>query len=188
MVITYHGGNYFKIQSGNFTVLVDPADRRSVRGANVVLSTLKPAPVEPEGDEGFFVDHQGEYEVGEVAVKGVSVGSDEGLERTAYRFELEGIEMLVLGHLTKEPGAEIQEDFHGADVVIAPAGGKPYLAEAVVAKLLRQIEPALIIPALFKDLRGFVKEFSQNKCDLEEKIVLKVKDLKAGAMELRCLK
>jgi hypothetical protein len=188
MVITYQGGNYFKIQSGAVTVLVDPADRRSIRGANVVLSTLKPAPVAPEEDESFFIDHQGEYEVGAVAIRGVSVGSDEGKERTVYRFELEGIKMLVLGHLTKEPGAAEQENFHGADVVIAPAGGKPYLAEAAVAKLLRQIEPAIIIPSLFKDLKGFLKEFKRNQCEFEEKIVLKAKDLKAGAMEIRCLK
>ncbi|HXF44114.1 MAG TPA: MBL fold metallo-hydrolase [Candidatus Paceibacterota bacterium] len=188
MVISFQGGNYFKIQSGDFTVLVDPTDRRSIRGANVVLSTLKPAEIVPEGEVCFFIDNQGEYEIGELSVRGISIPGERSPVRTSYRLELEGIRLLVLGHLVKEPPAEVQENFHNVDVVIAPAGGKPYLAEASIAKLLRQIEPSVIIPALFKDLKGFVKEFSEGKCDLEDKIVLKAKDLKPGAMELRCLK
>ncbi len=188
MVITYNGDNYFKIQSGNFTVLIDPTNARSFRGANAVLSTLKPAEAVPEEGETFFVENQGEYEIGDLALKGISLGHEGGAERTAYRLELEGIKILALGHLVKEPTAEAQEYFHGADVVIAPAGGKPYLPEASVGKIVRQIEPALVIPALFKDLKNFLKEFNKSECLLEEKLVLKAKDLKAGAMEVRCLK
>ncbi|KKU94467.1 MAG: hypothetical protein UY26_C0001G0019 [Candidatus Jorgensenbacteria bacterium GW2011_GWA1_48_13] len=192
MVITYNGDNYFKIQSGNFTVLIDPGDRRSFRGANAVLSTLKPAEAVPDEGETFFVDNQGEYEVGDLALKGISLGYEGGAERTAYRFELEGIKVLVLGHLVKEPAAETQEYFHGADVVIAPAGGKPYLSETLVGKIVRQIEPALIIPTLFNPpaggLKNFLREFNKSECVPEEKLVLKAKDLKAGAMEVRCLK
>ena len=193
MVITHHGENYFKIQSGSFTVLVDPTDSRSFRGANLVLSTLKPSPVPAPEDlpvqasNTFFVDHQGEYEVGDALVYGVSTGVDKGDEKTAYRLTLEGIKVLILGHLSEEPSPEVQEHFKGVDVVIVPATGKPFLSEAAVAKLVRQIEPAIIIPSLSKNPKNFLKEMGEDKCPAEEKLVFKAKDLEPGKMEIKCL-
>ncbi|MBI4034228.1 MAG: MBL fold metallo-hydrolase [Candidatus Brennerbacteria bacterium] len=198
MVITYHGENYFKIQSGSFTVLVDPTDSRSFRGANLILSTLKPSAVPPPDPEGapsgsgaFFVDHQGEYEVKDAAVRGISAGGERALEKTIYRIVLEGIDLLVLGHLSKEPSPEIQESFKGAQVVIVPVG-KPFISEEVAAKLMRQIEPALVIPSLSNPaaagLKGFLRELGKEKCPTEEKLVFKAKDLEPGKLEVKCLK
>jgi L-ascorbate metabolism protein UlaG (beta-lactamase superfamily) len=172
---------------------VDPTDSRSFRGANLVLSTLKPSPVPfPEdlpaqaGDI-FFIDYQGEYEVGGALVHGVSVGADKGDEKTVYRLTLEGIKILILGHLSQEPSPEIQENFKGADVVIVPAGGKPFISEAAAAKLVRQIEPAIVIPSLSKNPKNFLKELGEDKCPTEEKLVFKAKDLEPGKMEIKCL-
>lgn len=186
MVITYHGRNYFKIQSGNFTVLVDPTDSRSFRGANLILNTLKPSFVSPPQDDTFWVDHQGEYEVKDARVYGWSVGNEQEREKTLYRLTLDSITILILGHLSKEPSSALQENFAGSQIVIIPAGGKPYLSETAAAKLIRQIEPSLIIPSLFSDLKPFLKEIG-GKYFKEEKLVLKSKDLKAGAMEIRHL-
>ncbi len=191
MVITHHGENYFKIQSGSFTVLIDPTDGRSFKGADLVLSTLKPSPIPPPGDDTFFIDHQGEYEVGDALVWGMSVGIDRGDEKTVYRIMLEGISVLVLGHLSHEPSPEAQEKFKGSQVVIIPVGGKPFMSEAVAAKLVRQIEPALIIPSLFNRAaagpKNFLKEVGKDKCLPEEKLVFKAKDLEPGKMEVKCL-
>lgn len=187
MVITYQGDNYFKIQSGNFTILVDPTDSRSFRGANLVLSTLKPSPLAPPKEGTFFIDHQGEYEVGDAAVRGLSAGVERGDEKTTYRILLEGISLLVLGHLGAEPSPESQESFKGVQVVIIPGGGKPFISEAAAAKLVRQIEPALVIPSLSKNFKNFLKEMGKDKCPVEEKLVFKAKDLVAGKMEVRCL-
>ena len=40
MVITYQGDNYFRFQSGDLTLLVDPTNQRAFKGAGVVLSTI----------------------------------------------------------------------------------------------------------------------------------------------------
>ena len=188
MVITYHGDNYFKIQSGNFTALIDPTDSRSFRGADLVLSTLKPSPVPPPKEEGvFWVDHQGEYEVKDAVVRGMSAGVERGDEKTIYRITLEDITVLILGHLGHEPSPEVQENFKGAQVVIVPAGGKPFISEEAAAKLVRQIEPALVIPSLSKNFKNFLKEMGKDKCPVEEKLTFKAKDLEAGKMAVRCL-
>jgi L-ascorbate metabolism protein UlaG (beta-lactamase superfamily) len=188
MVITYHGENYFKIQSGSFTILVDPTDSRSFRGANLILNTTRPAAVPPPDDETFWVDHQGEYEVGDAALRGISTGAEKGIEKTAYRVLLEGIDLLLLGYLGSEPSPEVQGSFKGTQVVILPGGGKPYISEALAAKLVRQIEPALVIPSLSKSPKNFLKEMGENKCPPAEKLVLKARDLEPGKMEVKCLK
>ncbi len=189
MVITYHGDNYFKIQSGNFTTLIDPTDSRSFRGANLILNTLNPAPVLPPKNEAstFWVDHQGEYEVNGVRILGWSVYGGKGKEKTIYRLTLDSVNILIFGHLNQEPPKELEENFAGGDVVIIPAGGKPFISEAVAARLIRQIEPAVVIPSLFKDIKGFLKELGKT-CLKEERLVFKAKDLKPGAMEVKCLR
>lgn len=188
MVITYHGENYFKIQSGGFTALIDPTDSRSFRGADLILSTLKPSPVPmPKEEGGFWIDHQGEYGVKEAIIRGMSAGVDKGDEKTIYRLTLEDITVLILGHLGHEPSPEVQENFKGAQVVIVPAGGKPFISEAAAAKLVRQIEPALVIPSLTKNPKTFLKEMGKDKCPSEEKLTFKAKDLEAGKMVVRCL-
>ena len=72
MIITYQGGNYFKIQSGDFVLLVDPDNARSFKGASVVLNTLKPplvaAPAESEGL--VWIENQGEYEIKGTRISG----------------------------------------------------------------------------------------------------------------------
>jgi L-ascorbate metabolism protein UlaG (beta-lactamase superfamily) len=187
MVITYQGDNYFKIQSGNFTVLVDPTSARSFRGADLILNTLKPSAVSPPEDDTFWIDHQGEYEVKDAVIRGISAGVERGDEKTIYRISLEGINILVLGHLGHEPSPEVQENFKGSEVVILPAGGKPFISEALAAKLARQIEPAVVIPSLSKNFKNFLKEMGKDKCPTEEKLVFKAKDLEPGKMEVKCL-
>jgi len=190
MIITYQGENYFKIQSGELSVLIDPENQRSLRGANAAVNTLLPAPVPtPEGDECFWIDHQGEYEVRGIHVRGWSVGEDGGVEKTIYRIVFDDVTIAVFGHITKEPPKELLEYLEDADVAIVPAGNNPYLAPNATAKLLRQIEPSVVIPSLFKDLKPFLKELNHGNDAIkpEEKFVFKKKDLEPKAMVVHWL-
>ncbi|MEK7464551.1 MAG: MBL fold metallo-hydrolase [Patescibacteria group bacterium] len=194
MVINCLGDNYFKIQSGNTVVLVDPTNARSLRGAQVVLSTIKPSSSVPDGDglpgQGDFVwiDHQGEFEASEVNVRGYSAGYDEktNTERTIYKVLIDEINLVLLGQIHKEPDKELEGNLRGADVLIVPVG-KQYLSEEVAAKLVRRLEPATVIVSS-KDPSKFYKEFGKSKLELEEKLVFKKKDLRPGTMEIKCLK
>lgn len=190
MIITYQGKNYFKIQSGESSILIDPENQRSLRGANAAVNTLLPAATPaPEGDECFWIDHQGEYEVRGIHVRGWSVGKEENYEKTIYRIVFDDVTIAVFGHLTAEPPKQLLEYLEDADIVIIPAGEKPYLAAPAAAKLLRQIEPAVVIPSLFKDPRPFLKELNHGNGDIkpEERFVFKKKDLEPKAMAVRWL-
>ena len=94
----------------------------------------------------------------------------------------------ILGHATGELPKDFIERFEGTDVMIVPAGGKPFIAQAELARFIRQIEPSIIIPSLFSDIGLFLKEFNgQDKPRAEEKFVFKKKDLTSGAMEIKHL-
>lgn len=239
MTISYQGDNYFKIQSGDDAILIDPTNARSFKGATaVVLTTLPTSPMQLEN--GLVVDHQGEYETKGIRIEGWSVGqgngvdpvrgrpteehaclpagrataarpvrekssqatgvvrpgqtefsngpegrpASNGVEKTVYRIRWDEIVIGVLGHLTKDPDPKILLALNGCDIVIAPAGGSPYLAPSSAAKLVRQIEPSIVIPALFKDPKAFLKEFGGDGTKTEEKLTVKKKDLAPHAMKV----
>ncbi len=188
MVITYLGGNYFKIQSGEFVVLVDPTNARSFKGSNVVLNTIKSSAVteDKENADLVWIENQGEYEVKGTHIVGYHA-EKEAEEKTCFLFKLEDISVGILGQLTEEPSPEIVENLSEVDILIIPGGGKPFLSESSAAKLARQMEPAIIIPGLFENSpKKFASELSQN-LNVEEKFVVKKKDISPGAMKLVCL-
>jgi hypothetical protein len=187
MIITTNGGNSFKVQAGDVVILIDPENQRSFKGASLVLNTIRPtltdAPDAPPGDgTPFWIDHQGEYEVSGIMVRGYTTGWSRDEEHTAYRFALDGIELAVLGHLTSEPTPMLESALAGADIAIVPAGGKPFLPVPSVAKFVRQMEPSIVIPALATDLKPFFKEMGGEKSAAQEKLTIKKKDLAPKAM------
>lgn len=188
MVINYYGGNYFKIQSGDLTVLIDPENQRSYKGAALIINTIRPAIAEaPTEVTPIWIDHQGEYEARGIRVEGKSLGEEEKKEKTVYRMDFDEIRLGILGHLTKEPGPQIQELVKDCDVLIIPGGEKPYIGAAAAAKLIRQLEPSAIIPSFSQNPKPFLKELGQEKTTIEEKFVFKKKDLTPKAMVVKPL-
>lgn len=192
MVISYQGENYFKISSGDYTILLDPVNQRSYKGAQVILFTEKSNGADtPEAENAFVVDHAGEFEIGGVSINGFQAESGDGSLKTIYRIAFDDITIGVLGKITAEPNKEFTEMLEGVDIMIAPIGGKPYASVAGISKFLRQIEPGIIIPALYtseKQLKEFYKEFGAESKVCDEKFVIKKKDISEKAMEIRCLK
>lgn len=194
MIITYQGDNYFKLQSGDTAVLVDPTDQRSYRGANLILNTLRPGLAEPPSDDqgAFWIDHAGEYEVEGIRISGWTLDSEEyegeKREKTAYLLDFKGFRFAFFGYLGGEPDAEALEDMEEVDVMFIPADGDEFISASKAGSLVRQIEPSLVIPAVFGSEDSLLKELNKKSCKKEEKIVIKKKNLKAGAMEVRCLK
>lgn len=195
MIITYPDQSYFKLQSGNLTILVNPTNQRSFKGAVLALNTTKPAKTEPADSELVWIDHQGEYEVKNIQVQGWSIGQADQREKTVYRIIFsargeisplrggEDFKILVLGDLDKALTPEIQNQVQKPDVVLGPANLK-------IAKWLKSLEPKLIIPALAKsgESQELFKEFNQKESKPEEKLTLKLKDLETGKTIIRCLK
>ncbi len=186
MVITRQGAGYLKLQSGKTTVLVDPTDERSFKGAQLALFTRDGG--EPTGlkeeSQIFVIRHAGEYEVGGIRVRGLQVPSEGDEERTIYTVRFDDIRFALFGDTPVLPKEEMQEYLQDMDVAAVP-GGKETAAE--VAGMLRQLTPSVIIPLYTEDVKPFLKEFGADACPAEDKFVFKKSDLEKGSMQLRCL-
>jgi len=193
MIITYQEENYFKVQSGEQTILTDPTNQRSIKGANVVIfSSIKDSeiisqiPLE-EGSP-ISIYHQGEYEIGGIHIRGWSTEHEGDVEKTMYNIQWDDISIGILGPLTKELDAKTLFAFQEIDILIVPAGGKPYIQQSAAAKIIRQLKPGIIIPSLFKDLKPFLREIDGDDALFEEKLTIKKKDIVPNAMKIVVLK
>jgi L-ascorbate metabolism protein UlaG (beta-lactamase superfamily) len=189
MIITYQGDSYVKLQAGDTVILIDPTNYRSFKGALLALHTSLPTDLSKEETDTFWIDHQGEYEVQEIRIQGTSAGFYDKKEHTVYKLTLDDISVGIIGGVSKAPTPEMLEYIQGVDVLILPAGGKPYISAQESAQLVRQIEPGFVIPTLFgKHPDQFLKELDQEKASTEEKLTIKKKDVTEGAGKVVVLK
>lgn len=201
MVITWYGKNCFKLQSGDLVAVTDPFEKEDnlspFRGrTDIVIRTLAKLPPENRSSEEFFeIGYPGEYEIKNVKIQGWPVSPRNGKTeflKTVYSLKIDDFQIILLGHLNDENEIEeFQEFLEGADIIFIPAGGKPYLEAGAAAKLIRQLKPGLVIPALFddfKDLKPFFKELGQNDVAPSEKLSVSKKDLSPEKLIIECLK
>lgn len=210
MTITFYGENCFKIQSGDFTVLTDPFDVKigltpPRLKPDVILKTLTLFPIANQliGQQTHQLIHgPGEYNIKDINITGfglpleqakspasakTTAGKSEKLIKTIYLIKIENINLCFLGHLSEMLEPIILEHLEEIDILFIPAGGEPFIDQKSAVKLIKQIEPKIIIPTFFKipglkrttaDLKIFLEEFGyKEKIEPQEKLTIKKKDL-----------
>ena len=177
MVITYHGGGYLKFAVGDDTLLVDPTNQRSVRGASAALFTRHPAPIEFMGTGVPIFSHQGEYEVKGIRITGAAAehqGAE--VEIGAFQVRWDNIAVGIIGPVSKELSAETLLALQGSDILVLPA--------AAGGKIVRQVEPSVIIPSYVgKETAAFIKELG-GASETLDRFTVKKKDLPERAMRV----
>ncbi|KKS82523.1 MAG: Zn-dependent hydrolase of the beta-lactamase fold-like protein [Candidatus Wolfebacteria bacterium GW2011_GWC1_43_10] len=197
MVISWYGEGCFKIQSGERVVLTDPPEPVSGIGAprlkaDVLIKTICPWPSPKSIGENadFIVLGAGEYDVGGVKIRGFSLNSESSDKffKTVFVIRWDQITIGLLGHLSSQPPPEIMENFEEVDILIAPAGGTPFLSQELVGKLVKQLNPKIFLPSFYKvaglkrKAQGVEEIFSRFNGEAErglERFVFKKKDLEA---------
>ena len=199
MIITWLGQSCFKIQSGELVIVIDPFSKDIGLTpprfrADLVLVTHghnDHSNVEALGGEPFLISGPGEYEVKEVFVQGIETFHDktQGQERglnTIYKIAIEDLNILHFGDFGEgEIRDETLEEIDEVDILLIPVGGKYTIDAKEAVKIVKQIEPRLVIPMHYKipglklDLEGverFLKEI-ESKAEPREKLVIKKKDI-----------
>jgi L-ascorbate metabolism protein UlaG (beta-lactamase superfamily) len=194
MVISFYGENSFKIQSGEFTLLTDPVDASSGLTPprfkyDILLKTLTafpPSEVSPE--QGVAIYGPGEYNVENTTVLGYLSENEvtDKILKTVYVVTIEDMRLCFLGHLADVPAPAIMEKLEDIDILFIPGGGDPYIDQKKVAKLVKQIQPGIVIPTAFKipglkrpsaDISVLLEELDQKGVEPQDKLTLKKKDL-----------
>lgn len=187
MVINWYGEGSFKVQSGQSVIMTDPFESASGLTpprfkSDVILKTG--APEKYESDKEFEAKNiigPGEYEVKEIEIKGYQAGMG-----AVYAVKIEDMKLGFLGGLeSAELGAPAMEALRNCDILFAPCGGAPYLDGVLAAKLVKKLEPKIVIPAFFKikglkrsaaDTKDLEKAMGQ-KVEEQEKLTIKAKDI-----------
>lgn len=147
--------------------------------------------------EPFIIFGPGEYEVSETFIQGFGVESKyDGIEgvNAVYEVELESMNLVFLGSISEKTLPEqVLESLEDIDVLFIAVSGPDLISPAESAKLAVKLEPKIIIPMGFdniksEDLGVFLKESGGEDAKAEEKLTLKKKDLEESEGEIRLLK
>jgi hypothetical protein len=177
MVITYQGGDSFKISQGDLSLALNPQSKVS---ADITLFSTGRR--ETSEKSGFVIHGPGEYEVKEVSVKGFQSEGEEGKINTIYMINFEGMNLCFLGPLASETlPAETLESLEDIDILFAPV---------TASKLVVSLEPKVIIPMRYtpETLKKFLKDAGEDSPAREEKLVVKKKDLDGKEGDIIVLK
>jgi|SRR6185369_6846215 len=187
MVITNLGEGCFRLQSGETSLLLDPAGNRLK--ADLVLRTAAAADAVDGSPD--TISFPGEYEVKGIEVEGYGIAEESTAKviKTVYAVTWEEIRFVFLGQLSNPPQADVLERIGDPDVLILPVEEDHFFDPEAAVQLVKQIEPKVAIPsfAAEKDLKILRKEMGQNAPE-EEKFVFKKKDLLPGHVSLVVLK
>lgn len=205
MVITYHGKECFKVSFGNTTLAFNPIGKDSKEkpvkfGADIALVSMH----HPDfngvkevtyGEKEPFVIHgPGEYEVGEVTVRGfdtVTTYDGENRHNTIYKVTLEGMVLVFLGALGEAAlDSKVREALGDIDILFVPIGGGDVLDVPAASALGVKLEAHLVIPMDYtpEALSAFLKEEGVEKTKPEEKLTIKKKDVILMEGEIAVLK
>ena len=204
MVISYMGGECFKITQGDLTLAINPPSKdskqKSVKFGSDITFVSQDHPdfngVENTAfgeREPFVVSGPGEYEVRGVAVRAFSSESTFGAKagekklNTIYGIALEGMNLCFLGALSAPTlPSSAKQELDDIDILFLPIGGDGVLDPAEAYKLVVQLEPHMVIPMHYDalSLKAFLKEAAMDGVEAQDKLTIKKKDLEGKETQI----
>ena len=201
MVISYAGGECFKVSQGDLTLSFNPPAKGSSLasakfGADIALVSLDHADFNGVENaafgerQPFVIEGPGEYEIKSVAVRGFATPATYDKKQTIntiYSVTLEGMNLCFLGALgSPELPAAAKAELDDIDVLFLPVGGNDVLGHAPAYKLAVQLEPKVVVPMHYDaaSLKAFLKEAGAEGTKPEEKLTIKKKDLEDKEAEV----
>lgn len=196
MDIQYYGANAIRLSNKKASVIIDDnlADlglKSVTKAGDIALFTNQHSA--PAAEVKLVIDYPGEYEVSDVSIRGVATRGhiEEAGQKSAiiYRLVMDDLKLCVLGHVYPELTDEQLEAIGMVDVLFVPVGGSGYTLDAVGAlKMIKKIEPRMVIPTHFADpkigypvpqasLEDALKGMSMEAPETIEKLKLKAADL-----------
>jgi L-ascorbate metabolism protein UlaG (beta-lactamase superfamily) len=194
MVITYHGGQCFKITFGDVTLAFNPISKQSKLpvvkfGSDVACITMNHPDFNGREQvalgtkEPFVISGPGEYEVGTVTVRGFGVETMyDGKTRfnTIYQVRLEEMNIVFMGALSSpDIDPKILGELGDIDILFVPIGGGDVLEVPQASKLAVKLEAKLVIPMHYDApaLKAFLKEEGAENVKPVDKITIKKKEV-----------
>ncbi len=158
MELAYFGANCLRIATKKAQIVID--DNLDKLG---LKSVTKPTDISlhtfsgvPAAASHFTADMPGEYEISGVVIHGVSARGhmdEDGQQKAViYTITADDLKVAVLGHIYPQLSEEQLEQIGHVDILVVPVGNSGYTLDGIGAlKLIKQIEPKVIIPTHYAD-------------------------------------
>jgi L-ascorbate metabolism protein UlaG (beta-lactamase superfamily) len=157
----FYGANCVTVTTKHARFVIDDnllelGDKPITKDGDIALFTG--AHGDPTRQTKLIIDRPGEYEVAGVSIFGVAarahVDTDDVKNATLYKIVTEDLSLLVVGHIYPELSESQLETIGTVDVMFIPIGGNGYTLDPVGAlKILKEVEPKIVIPTYYDDPR-----------------------------------
>lgn len=205
MDIQFYGANCLVLSTKSARVVID--DNLADLGAKSIakaedIALFTGAHASPSHPAKIILDAPGEYEVSGVSIYGIAARShmdeDNQVSSTMYKLVFDDLRILVTGHVHPDLSDAQLEAIGMVDVMIVPVGGNGYTLDGVGAmKLIKEVEPKLVIPTHYDDqslnfpvpqqpLEEAVKALAMEPKESTAKLKLKASEL-SDVMQLTIL-
>ena len=158
MELQYFGANCVRINTRRASIVID--DNLSQLGLKSIVKPddihLRTSVEIPELPATFTTDMPGDYEISGVLIHGVPMRGLKEEEKQAgsvlYTLQAEDLKIAVIGHIFPDLSEDQREEIGLVDIAIVPVGGNNYTLDGAGAlKVIKQIEPKVIIPTHYAD-------------------------------------
>ncbi len=161
MDIQFYGANCISLtgKQGRIVIddnLADLGGKSVLKAGDIALYSSSITHSQTKVETKLTINHGGEYEVSDISIYGIPARShmDEADMQTAtmYKIISKEISVFVPGHIYPELSDSQLESIGMVDIMCVPVGGNGYTLDPVGAlKLIRKIEPKIIIPTHYDD-------------------------------------
>lgn len=159
MELQYFGANCVRLATKKTSIVIDDnlaklGLKTITKPTDISVITSSSFPVHPAV---FVADLPGEYEIAGVIIQGIAARShmdEEGQPKNSviYTITTPEVKVAVVGHIYPELDESQLEQIGMVDIAIVPVGGNGYTLDGVGAlKVIKQIEPKVIIPTHYAD-------------------------------------
>jgi L-ascorbate metabolism protein UlaG (beta-lactamase superfamily) len=159
MELQYYGANCLRLSAKKAQIMVDDnlaklGLKTVTKPADISLRTNKELP--QHTDTVFRAEMPGEYEVAGVVIHGIAARAhmdEEGKQNAViYTIEADDTKVAIIGHIYPELSEAQLEQIGLVDLAVVPVGGNGYTLDGVGAlKVIKQIEPKIVIPTHYND-------------------------------------
>ncbi len=194
MDLQFYGANCIGLTHRGTRIVID--DNLAELGAKSIVKpedvALFTGPHTGATSARLMFDSPGEYEVSDTSVIGIPARAhvdEKGKNATMFKLIVGDQSILITGHIYPELSESQLEAIGIVDLLVVPVGGNGYTVDPVGAlKLIKAIEPKLIIPTHYndkalkfpvpqQDLANALKEIAMEPKETVSKLKLKPSEI-----------
>ena len=159
--IEYKGGNAVIITTKKSKLVIDPKisliGLKDLAVKDAIELATEERFVVTDGEARITIDSPGEYGIGGFDIRGIAAQrhideEKEPFASTMYRVEVGDTRIGVVGNIFGKLSDDQLEELGILDILIIPVGGNGYTLDATDAvKLVRKIDPKIVIPVHYAD-------------------------------------